>query len=529
MSVRRSSQRVARRKAVPAAPAAVMQPAVPRRDAGKTAHRSFSGVAIALTFALALFAVWAVGATYLLVSGNRLAANAVDRTFQVQDYYEQQGAEFRRILNASKAEYERVQRDLTRLEQVANERTGVEGRLVELVRRQTQLESRQSAMVRLVEQVSGAPVAAVQAAASAPIPPRRPSVLAERTRSILGEAAPDPAEPDMDFDLDPDAELLAAPPDEHGALEPPAAEAGMLADGASANPKADIDVASDPLGESRAVQRKRTPPRPAQASLRPAGPVPQLGEQSITELASLLLRRVQDLEASQMRDAHLINSGTAQRAALLKQAAETAGRELADIVEPTRMKAVRAVIKIAKPAAEDGSPFGVALSNIRTNVVAIKRLAPVVNGLPLRQPVSASSRISSRFGPRSDPFLRTARFHAGQDFAAATGTPIYSTGGGVVLSAGWGGGYGNLVQVDHGNGLVTRYAHLSELNVTVGQPVAAGQIVGKAGSTGRSTGPHLHYETRLNNVPNDPMRLMRVGAQLGLSGGPPGMQASLLN
>uniref|UniRef100_UPI0013D5985F M23 family metallopeptidase n=1 Tax=Klebsiella oxytoca TaxID=571 RepID=UPI0013D5985F len=85
-----------------------------------------------------------------------------------------------------------------------------------------------------------------------------------------------------------------------------------------------------------------------------------------------------------------------------------------------------------------------------------------------------------------------ARMHAGQDFAAAAGTPVFATAGGVVLSAGWGGGYGNLVQVDHGNGLVTRYAHLSEILVSQGQPVAVGARVGLVGSTGRSTGAHLH-------------------------------------
>ncbi len=464
------------------------------RQAGPRA--SIGGVAMAFGFVLALFAAWAVGATYLLVSGSKLAANAVDRTFQVQDYYEQQGAEFRRVLTASTAEYERAQRDLKRLEQLASERTGVEGKLVELVRRQTQLESRQSAMVRLVEQVSGAPVAAVQAgiAGSTPLPPKRPSVLAERTRSILGLDTSD----EPDFDLDPDTEVLAPPVEQRGGLDIQPSE-------------------DDSLGEARAAARapnSRAPDR-RQPVIAPIFLAP-IGEQNAIELASLLLRRIQELEANQIRDAQTLSTGTAQRAVLFKQAAETAGRELADIVEPARMKAVRAVAVVARPIAEDGSPFGIALTNIRTNVVAIRRLAPVVNRLPLRQPVSASSRISSRFGPRSDPFLGTARFHAGQDFAAATGTPVYATGGGVVLSASAGGGYGNLVQVDHGNGLVTRYAHLSEMSVSAGQPIAAGQLVGKAGSTGRSTGPHLHYETRLNNVPNDPMRLMRVGAQLGM-------------
>lgn len=482
----------------------VKPPAARAAVQASSAPRAMGGLAIAATFVAGLLAVWAGGATYLLMSGNRLAASAVDRTFQIQNYYEQQGAEYRRTLTATRAEYERAQRDLTRLEQAAKERTGVEGRLVEMVRRQSQLEQRQSAMVRLVEQVSGAPVAAVQASAAAassvPMPPRRPSALAERTRSILGVDE----EGGGDLVLDPDIELLAPQEEPHddqrGSADPSADP--------SAGRMAQSDVADAALGESRAPVRR--PPSAA-----PAAPVQPMGEQNVLEVVNLLQRRIRDLETSQVRDAQAINTNAGQRAALLKQAAETAGRELADIVEPARLKAVRTVQAAARPAVEDSSPYGTALAGIRTHVGTIRRLSPVVNGLPLRIPVTTVNRISSTFGTRSDPFLHTVRFHAGQDFAAATGTPIYATGGGVVLSAGWGGGYGNLVQVDHGNGLVTRYAHLAEINVTAGQPVSAGQLVGKAGSTGRSTGPHLHYETRLNNVPNDPMRLMRVGAQLG--------------
>ena len=81
--------------------------------------------------------------------------------------------------------------------------------------------------------------------------------------------------------------------------------------------------------------------------------------------------------------------------------------------------------------------------------------------------------------------------------------------------AGWNGGYGKLVEVDHGNGLATRYGHLSAIDVHVGQPIKIGQIVGKVGSTGRSTGPHLHYETRVEGEAVDPQRFLRAGSKLG--------------
>jgi murein DD-endopeptidase MepM/ murein hydrolase activator NlpD len=94
---------------------------------------------------------------------------------------------------------------------------------------------------------------------------------------------------------------------------------------------------------------------------------------------------------------------------------------------------------------------------------------------------------------------------------------VRAGGSGVVLSAGVGGGYGNLVQIDHGNGIITRYAHLSAILVQPGQPVSGGMVVGLVGSTGRSTGPHLHYETRVNDEPRDPNRFIEAGQRILVS------------
>jgi murein DD-endopeptidase MepM/ murein hydrolase activator NlpD len=92
--------------------------------------------------------------------------------------------------------------------------------------------------------------------------------------------------------------------------------------------------------------------------------------------------------------------------------------------------------------------------------------------------------------------------------------PARVTAPGVVVKAGWNGGYGRMVEVDHGNGFATRYGHLSEIDVTVGQKLAAGDVVGKTGSSGRSTGPHLHYEVRHNGEPVDPLRFLTVGKKV---------------
>src|SRR6266568_502475 len=118
------------------------------------------------------------------------------------------------------------------------------------------------------------------------------------------------------------------------------------------------------------------------------------------------------------------------------------------------------------------------------------------------------------FGVRTDPFLGTPAMHTGLDLHGETGDPVRATADGTVVAAGWSGGYGRVVDIDHRNGLSTRYAHLSSIDVRVGQSIKSGQIVGKIGSSGRSTGPHLHYETRLKGEPVDPQKFLRAAERL---------------
>jgi murein DD-endopeptidase MepM/ murein hydrolase activator NlpD len=113
--------------------------------------------------------------------------------------------------------------------------------------------------------------------------------------------------------------------------------------------------------------------------------------------------------------------------------------------------------------------------------------------------------IVSGFGYRTDPLGGGTGFHAGVDFSAPTGTPIRSCRAGKVVIAGWQGGYGNAVVIDHGGGMGTLYGHQSSIAVVPGQTVAAGAIIGYVGSTGRSTGPHLHFEVRLGGTPVNPV------------------------
>ncbi len=149
--------------------------------------------------------------------------------------------------------------------------------------------------------------------------------------------------------------------------------------------------------------------------------------------------------------------------------------------------------------------------------------------MPLRKPLErVEGALTSNFGTRKDPFTGAATMHAGMDFRAPVGTSVRATGTGKVITAEPTGGYGNLVEIDHGNGVVTRYAHLSAFAVSVGQSVAAGTALGAVGSTGRSTGPHLHYETRINSVAVDPIRFLQAGADLlGDARGRPAEAATL--
>jgi murein DD-endopeptidase MepM/ murein hydrolase activator NlpD len=120
-----------------------------------------------------------------------------------------------------------------------------------------------------------------------------------------------------------------------------------------------------------------------------------------------------------------------------------------------------------------------------------------------------TGKLESGVGGRRNPFGgRGFEYHEGQDIDAAMGTPVKVAAPGKVTIAGRQRGYGNVVYVDHGNGLSTRYGHLSEIDVSVGQAVTRGQVIGLVGSTGRSTGPHLHYEVRINNQPVDPRQYL---------------------
>lgn len=129
-----------------------------------------------------------------------------------------------------------------------------------------------------------------------------------------------------------------------------------------------------------------------------------------------------------------------------------------------------------------------------------------LNHIPSIFPVNIKDiTVASGYGPRVDPVYGTPAFHAGLDIPADEGEPVFATADGQIVAAGWVGGYGNCIDVDHGYNYLTRYGHLSKINVIAGQSVKRGYKIGEVGSTGKSTGPHLHYEVRFKGEPQNPV------------------------
>lgn len=153
----------------------------------------------------------------------------------------------------------------------------------------------------------------------------------------------------------------------------------------------------------------------------------------------------------------------------------------------------------------DPDPDALRANAILTSMDRINLYRIAAEKAPFSIPVKANFRYTSGFGPR------WGRLHAGTDFAGPIGTPIYATADGVVTHAGWSSGYGRLIKIRHDFGIETRYAHLNAMDVRVGQRVSRGERIGAMGNSGRSTGPHLHYEVRVNGTPVNPMTYIRAG------------------
>lgn len=176
------------------------------------------------------------------------------------------------------------------------------------------------------------------------------------------------------------------------------------------------------------------------------------------------------------------------------------------LIEAKDSRALAAVLDVDEA-------FAARIQNAARDLSDAQAMVQASERLPFERPTDGHQ--TSGFGVRSDPFTRRPALHAGLDFAGAPMTPIYVTGPGVVSFTGVRSGYGATIEVDHGRGFKTRYAHLKTINVRPGQRVALGQRIGGMGSTGRSTGTHLHYEIWVNGRAQNPVRFVRAGDMLG--------------
>jgi len=199
------------------------------------------------------------------------------------------------------------------------------------------------------------------------------------------------------------------------------------------------------------------------------------------------------------------------------------GGRLGRLLKGTGLDPARLVMGAIAPDRETavGGPF-VALRADGTDPVPTIDMDRLVDRVlataPLASPVVDAHRVTSGFGRRRDPFRGRIAFHRGIDLAAGRGTPIYAPAAGEVIRVGRRGGYGNVVEIDHGNGVVTRYAHLHAYFVQRGDDVAPGERIGTMGRSGRTTGVHLHYEVLVDDRHVDPARLLAVGRRLQVDG-----------
>jgi murein DD-endopeptidase MepM/ murein hydrolase activator NlpD len=334
----------------------------------------------------------------------------------------------------------------------------VESRVAELVTRQSQLETRHAIVAALAESVSGQQLVSGRAARSGMIMPQA---------AVTGS--------------------LAGPQSSISSFAP------------SSRP---MPVPEMP-GLRRETERRTTSANAWEQSALEA-------PRSLDEHLGKIDRSIGSVSAAQIKALNRIEASVTSAHASLRTVVADVGLDPERIVMSSRQPGQGGPLVPANLDAKAG-PFEASVVRLQPRIAAVERLRTVVAALPVRRPMGQEAEQTSPFGHRLDPFTRGLAMHTGLDFRAEHGTPVRTAGAGRVVMAEYNGGYGNMVEIDHGHGLTTRYAHLSQISVADGQQVTAGAILGRVGSTGRSTGPHLHYETRIDGDAVDPQRFIRAG------------------
>ncbi|WP_183433233.1 M23 family metallopeptidase [Mesorhizobium sp. RMAD-H1] len=228
------------------------------------------------------------------------------------------------------------------------------------------------------------------------------------------------------------------------------------------------------------------------------------------EIFQTINRSLQQIETEQIHKVRDLTESAFETADNITETLNAAGLKIEKQDDETGMGGP--LITPDSPT-DDVADFDMQLQDLDTALDRLERLKKAVRTIPLANPAPGMP-VTSLFGVRRDPLLGTPAFHAGIDFRAHKGQQITATAGGIVTKAGRNGGYGNMVEIDHGNGFTSRYAHLSRVLVSENQKISFGTVIGEAGSTGRSTGPHLHYEVRRNGKAINPATFLKTGRQI---------------
>jgi murein DD-endopeptidase MepM/ murein hydrolase activator NlpD len=263
--------------------------------------------------------------------------------------------------------------------------------------------------------------------------------------------------------------------------------------------------------EQKASERETPPPDQAAEAgpgdLVPSLPIPSQATSTHPEAGA------PDLSAEAKRRAEIVAELTRRAVGEFKQVLASAGVDVARLFSRFGVNHAEGGPFVLSPRADQ--PGG----TIDTDGLAVMR--GLARSLPLSTPLE-HYQIGSHFGPRRDPFNGRAAFHSGLDFDAGYMSPIYATAPGIVTYAGYRHEYGKVVEIDHGNGIATLYGHMHRYTVLVGQRVEAHMQIGLLGSTGRASGPHVHYEVIVNGQPEDPEKFIGLArlAPIGSVSGP---------
>ena len=405
--------------------------------------------------AIPLLGLWAFGATAFIAMHDQVMTSLFTRQAQIETDYQSKLADAR-------AELDRVSsRQLL-------DQNAFEGKMHDLLSRQARLEQRDAMLAALAKEAGAQATALAEARSRA----GAHAATALSALQAIGGGAP--------TDGDIGAARAFAP---LGTLARPAAKPRPLDPGPETLSRA--EPAADRLtGELSAAA--------ADASLDPNA---RIG------LVDYSLDRVERAQVAAVAGVANAARAAAHR---FERVIERTGLAVTDLTAPEG----GGVGGPYMPLETGGGAFDRAVSQASRDIEAAARLRRLMPHLPLSYPLSGQASMSSPFGYRADPFLGRPALHPGVDLVQSYGAEIKATAIGRVTHAGPMGGYGNCVEIDHGNGVATRFGHMSEVLAEVGQTVRAGDAIGKIGSTGRSTGPHLHYEVRIDGEPVDPERFL---------------------